>query len=131
METLIRLLLKINKNKVLVLMIEILQTMAGKLLDTYLPFVKESVINAEKIGNFIKDNNMLDDNILIELIGDKFGYNITFNEIEMVKYSQYKGLGKNLIAYRLIKERLEEEKKNFIPFIINILIEISVAKYLK
>ena len=131
METLIRLLLKINKNKVLVLMIEILQTMAGKLLDTYLPFVKESVINAEKIGNFIKDNNVLDDNILIELIGDKFGYIITFNEIEMVKYSQYKGLGKNLIAYRLIKERFEEEKKNFIPFIINILIEISVAKYLK
>lgn len=131
METLIRLLLKINKNKVLVLMIEILQTMAGKLLDTYLPFVKEAVINAEQIGNFIKDNNVLENDILIELIGDKFGYVVTYNEIEMVRNTTYKGLGKNLIAYRLVKDRFKDEGKNFIPFIVNILIEIVVAKYLK
>ena len=131
MDTLIKLLLKINKNKVLVLMIEILQTMAGKLLDTYLPFVKEAVINAEQIGNYIKSNIGLQNDVLVKMIGDTYGYFVTINEVEVIKNSPYKGLGKNLLAYRLIKERFENESKNFIPFIINILIELTVAKYLK
>lgn len=131
MNKIIKLLLKLNNSKVLLLMVEILQTLTGKLLDVYLPFVKESVLNAEQIGKYIKDNSTLQDDVLVKVIGDLYGYYVTIEEVRMIKYSPYKGLGKNLLAYRLIKERFESEKINFLPFIINILIEIVVTKYLK
>ena len=47
MNKIIKLLLKLNNSKVLLLMVEILQTITGKLLDIYLPFVKDSGFSAE------------------------------------------------------------------------------------
>lgn len=108
---------------------EVFEGMVGEVLDTVYPVINEAVKNAENIGNYIKGHTELSNSELIAKIAEMYGYSITNEEVNYVKAHEIKGYGKYLIAYTLIKNRLESEGKKVIPSIINLGIELAVNRY--
>lgn len=108
---------------------EVFEGMVGEVLDAVYPVINEAVKNTENIGNYIKAHLDLSNLELTEKIAEMYGYKLTCLEVEYVKSHEIKGYGKYLIAYTLIKNRLELEGKKEIPSIINLGIELAVNRY--
>jgi Mg2+ and Co2+ transporter CorA len=113
---------------------QVFEGIVGDILDATYPIINEAVQNAEKIGNYIVANttaSMSNTTELQDKIFEMYGYKIETSAIEYLRQteSKIKGIGKYLIAYKIIKDRLEVEGKKFIPSIINLGIELAVARY--
>lgn len=108
---------------------EVFEGMVGEVLDAVYPIINEAVKNTENIGNYIKAHTELTNTELVKKIAEIYGYKLTCLEVEYVKTHEIKGYGKYLIAYTLIKNRLELEGKKVTPSIINLGIELAVSRY--
>ena len=112
---------------------EVFEGMVGEVLDVVYPVINEAVKNAENIGKYIKENttaSMQNTYELSDKIAEMYGYKVSTKAIELIRNEgNIKGYGKYLIAYTLIKDRLEAEGKEFIPSIINLGIELAVSRY--
>ncbi len=108
---------------------EVFEGMVGEVLDAVYPIINEAVKNTENIGNYIKTHTELTNTELVKKIAEIYGYKLTCLEVEYVKTHEIKGYGKYLIAYTLIKNRLELEGKKVTPSIINLGIELAVSRY--
>lgn len=129
MNSILKLVTKLAGNKIVKIVLEILEGIASKYLDKVFEYVKEGVVLADNISSYVKANSSLPKEEIKVNIKTLYNYDLTDAEIEDILNPKIKGIGKYLIAYNYIIGKLKAEGKDFSTVIINLLIEIAVAKF--
>ena len=129
MNSILKLVTKLAGNKIVKIVLEILEGIASKYLDKVFEYVKEGVVLADNISSYVKANSSLSKEEIKVNIKTLYNYDLTDAKIEDILNPKIKGIGKYLIAYNYIIGKLKAEGKEFSTVIINLLIEIAVAKF--
>lgn len=129
MNSILKLVTKLAGNKIVKIVLEILEGVASKYLDKAFEYVKEGVALADNISSYVKANSAMSKEEIKVNIKTIYNYDLTDAEIEDILKPKIKGIGKYLIAYNYIIGKLKAEGKDFSTVIINLLIEIAVAKF--
>ena len=131
MAYLLKLLAKIGGNKIVKIVLEVLEGIASKYLDKVFDYVKEGVVLADNISAYVKANATIPKEELKGNIKTLYNYDVTDMEIDYILTppTNIKGLGKYLICFDYVVSKLKIDGKELPNVIINLLIEIAVAKF--
>ena len=131
MAYLLKLLAKIGGNKIVKIVLEVLECIASKYLDKVFDYVKEGVVLADNISAYVKANATIPKEELKGNIKTLYNYDVTDMEIDYILTppTNIKGLGKYLICFDYVVSKLKIDGKELPNVIINLLIEIAVAKF--
>ena len=129
MNTIIKLIAKLGGNKIVKIVLEILEGIASKYLDKAFEYVKEGVVLADNVSAYVKANVAMPKEEIKANIKTIYNYDITDMEIEYIINPPVKGIGKYLIAFNYVIGKLKIDGKELPTVILNLLIEIAVAKF--
>ena len=131
MNYIIKILAKLGSNKIVKIVLEVLENIASKYLDKVFEYVKQGVVLADNVSAYVKANVTMPKEELKGNIKVLYNYEVTDMEIEYIINPpvNIKGLGKYLIAFDYVVSKLKVDNKELPNVIINLLIEIAVAKF--
>ena len=131
MNYIIKILAKLGSNKIVKIVLEVLEGIASKYLDKVFEYVKQGVVLADNVSAYVKANVAMPKEELKGNIKVLYNYDVTDVEIEYIINPpvNIKGLGKYLIAFDYVVSKLKVDNKELPNVIINLLIEIAVAKF--
>ena len=118
-------------NKIVKIVLEVLEGIASRHLDKVFKYVKQGVVLADNVSAYVKANIAMPKEEIKGNIKVLYNYDVTDVEIEYIinPTANIKGLGKYLIAFDYVVSKLKVDGKELPNVIINLLIEIAVAKF--
>ncbi len=131
MNAIIKLLSKMAGNKIVKIVLEVLEDIASKYLDKAFEYVKQGVVLADNVSAYVKANPTMAKEEIKANIKTLYAYDVTDSEINYIINPpvNIKGIAKYLICFDYVVGKLKIDNKELPNVIVNLLIEIAVAKF--